>query len=100
GLYNFRNRDYSPTLGRWLLLDPSGYKESGLSASCQSNTLRPFKSPNFFALLFPLIGFGSSSTVENCKYNPDQDLQLCLLARGTMNSPACQKLIPHIPSVS
>jgi RHS repeat-associated protein len=25
GLYNFRNRDYSPTLGRWLQLDPLGF---------------------------------------------------------------------------
>ncbi|HLJ91813.1 MAG TPA: RHS repeat-associated core domain-containing protein, partial [Gemmataceae bacterium] len=25
GLYNFRNRDYSPTLGRWLQEDPIGY---------------------------------------------------------------------------
>jgi RHS repeat-associated protein len=25
GLYNFRNRDYSPTLGRWLRQDPIGF---------------------------------------------------------------------------
>ncbi len=25
GLYNFRNRDYSPTLGRWMQQDPLGY---------------------------------------------------------------------------
>src|SRR5262249_44801258 len=25
GLYNFRNRDYSPTLGRWMEQDPIGY---------------------------------------------------------------------------
>ena len=25
GLYNFRNRDYSPTLGRWMEQDPAGY---------------------------------------------------------------------------
>jgi RHS repeat-associated protein len=25
GLYNFRNRDYSPTLGRWMQQDPVGY---------------------------------------------------------------------------
>jgi len=25
GLYNFRNRDYSPTLGRWVQQDPIGY---------------------------------------------------------------------------
>lgn len=25
GLYNFRNRDYSPTLGRWMQNDPAGY---------------------------------------------------------------------------
>jgi RHS repeat-associated protein len=25
GLYNFRNRDYSPTLGRWVSQDPLGY---------------------------------------------------------------------------
>jgi RHS repeat-associated protein len=25
GLYNFRNRDYSPALGRWLQVDPIGY---------------------------------------------------------------------------
>jgi len=25
GLYNFRNRDYSPTLGRWMQQDPIGY---------------------------------------------------------------------------
>jgi RHS repeat-associated protein len=25
GLYNFRNRDYSPTLGRWMRVDPLGY---------------------------------------------------------------------------
>lgn len=25
GLYNFRNRDYSPTLGRWMEQDPLGY---------------------------------------------------------------------------
>lgn len=25
GLYNFRNRDYSPTLGRWMQQDPAGY---------------------------------------------------------------------------
>ena len=25
GLYNFRNRDYSPSLGRWLEADPAGY---------------------------------------------------------------------------
>jgi RHS repeat-associated protein/uncharacterized delta-60 repeat protein len=25
GLYHFRNRDYDPTLGRWLRLDPLGY---------------------------------------------------------------------------
>jgi RHS repeat-associated protein len=25
GLYNFRNRDYSPTLGQWLEADPAGY---------------------------------------------------------------------------
>jgi RHS repeat-associated protein len=28
GLYNFRNRDYSPTLGRWLQQDPEGYVDS------------------------------------------------------------------------
>jgi RHS repeat-associated protein len=26
GLYNFRNRDYAPTLGRWMEQDPVGYK--------------------------------------------------------------------------
>src|SRR5438445_4031402 len=26
GLYNFRNRDYSPTLGRWMQQDPIGYR--------------------------------------------------------------------------
>jgi RHS repeat-associated protein len=25
GLYVFRNRDYSPTLGRWMQIDPAGY---------------------------------------------------------------------------
>jgi RHS repeat-associated protein len=25
GLINFRNRDYSPTLGRWVTMDPMGY---------------------------------------------------------------------------
>jgi RHS repeat-associated protein len=25
GLYHFRHRDYSPTLGRWISLDPLGY---------------------------------------------------------------------------
>ena len=25
GLYNFRNRDYSPTLGRWMEEDPIDY---------------------------------------------------------------------------
>jgi RHS repeat-associated protein len=25
GLYNFRNRDYSPTLGRWMQVDPLGF---------------------------------------------------------------------------
>jgi RHS repeat-associated protein len=25
GLYHFRNRDYSPTLGRWVSMDPIGY---------------------------------------------------------------------------
>ena len=25
GFYNFRNREYSPTLGRWLQVDPMGY---------------------------------------------------------------------------
>ncbi len=25
GLYNFRNRDYNPTLGRWIQQDPAGY---------------------------------------------------------------------------
>ena len=28
GLYFFRNRDYSPTLGRWVSLDPIGFIES------------------------------------------------------------------------
>src|SRR5262249_36034955 len=26
GLYNFRNRDYSPTLGRWMQVDPMTYR--------------------------------------------------------------------------
>jgi RHS repeat-associated protein len=25
GLYSFRNRDYSPTLGRWFQIDPIGF---------------------------------------------------------------------------
>jgi RHS repeat-associated protein len=29
GMYLFRNRDYSPTLGRWLEQDPAGYAGSG-----------------------------------------------------------------------
>src|SRR5262249_30234567 len=29
GLYLFRNRDYSPTLGRWVEQDPAGYAGSG-----------------------------------------------------------------------
>lgn len=29
GLYHFRNRDYSPTLGRWLQQDPAGYVDGG-----------------------------------------------------------------------
>jgi RHS repeat-associated protein len=28
GLYHFRHRDYSPTLGRWLQQDPAGYVDS------------------------------------------------------------------------
>ena len=27
GLYNFRNREYSPSLGRWLQNDPLGFDE-------------------------------------------------------------------------
>jgi RHS repeat-associated protein len=27
GLYNFRNRDFSPTLGRWMQQDPAGYDD-------------------------------------------------------------------------
>jgi RHS repeat-associated protein len=29
GLYQFRHRDYSPTLGRWMQQDPLGYRASG-----------------------------------------------------------------------
>ena len=29
GLYHFRNRDYSPTLGRWMTQDPLGYVDGG-----------------------------------------------------------------------
>jgi RHS repeat-associated protein len=29
GMYLFRNRDYSPTLGRWLQQDPAGYAAGG-----------------------------------------------------------------------
>ena len=29
GLYNFRNRDYSPTMQRWMEQDPAGYAGSG-----------------------------------------------------------------------
>ncbi len=28
GLYQFRNRDYSPALGRWVQQDPEGYKDA------------------------------------------------------------------------
>ena len=29
GLYSFRNRDYSPSLGRWMQQDPAGYVDGG-----------------------------------------------------------------------
>ncbi len=32
GLYNFRHRDYSPSLGRWLQQDAAGYQASGRRA--------------------------------------------------------------------
>jgi RHS repeat-associated protein len=31
GLYQFRNREYSPTLGRWLQLDPIGFEAQDLN---------------------------------------------------------------------
>jgi RHS repeat-associated protein len=31
GLYSFRNRDYSPTLGRWMEEDPIGYKSGDIN---------------------------------------------------------------------
>ncbi len=32
GLYNFRNRDYSPTLGRWMQLDPLEFTAGDMNA--------------------------------------------------------------------
>jgi len=37
GLYNFRNRDYSPTLGRWIQQDPLGYPD-GMSSYAYENS--------------------------------------------------------------
>jgi RHS repeat-associated protein len=34
GLYDFRNRDYSPTLGRWLQQDPIGYAAGDANLYC------------------------------------------------------------------
>jgi RHS repeat-associated protein len=34
GLYNFRNRDYSPTLGRWMQQDPAGYAAGDSNLYC------------------------------------------------------------------
>jgi RHS repeat-associated protein len=31
GLYHFRHRDYSPTLGRWTSLDPIRYEAGGVN---------------------------------------------------------------------
>jgi RHS repeat-associated protein len=42
GLYHFRHRDYSPTLGRWLEQDPAGYVNgANLYAICLSPDSNP-----------------------------------------------------------
>ncbi len=37
GLYHFRNRDYSPTLGRWVTRDPIGYFSSDVNLYTYNN---------------------------------------------------------------
>jgi RHS repeat-associated protein len=47
GLYSFRNRDYSPTLGRWVELDPLGFRAGDVNlyryvSDSPVNLLDPF----------------------------------------------------------
>jgi RHS repeat-associated protein len=67
GLYNFRNRDYSPTLGRWLQVDQIGYTES-------ENNLYREVGNNPIALLDP---FGQDKHHWIPKDWKDQFDQLC-----------------------
>ena|GEM_PF-2414997 len=61
GLYNFRNRDYSPTLGRWMQNDPAGF------AAVDSNLYRyltnhPSGWTDPFGLAPPPIDLGEGFT--------------------------------------
>src|SRR5262249_35710825 len=47
GLYNFRNRDLSPTLGRWMQADPIGYQENSYNLyQNQGNSPTNFLDPD------------------------------------------------------
>ncbi len=49
GTYNFQNRDFSPTLGRWIEEDPLGYKAGDLNLyRGLGNNLPRFLDPNGF----------------------------------------------------
>jgi RHS repeat-associated protein len=64
GLYLFRNRDYSPTLGRWMQVDPLGFTAGDVNFyRALSNSPESLRDPTGLAALQHLYG----KTVEGPK---------------------------------
>lgn len=64
-LYHFRNRDYSPTLGRWTRVDPMGYVDgSNLYLAYLSNPVHNIDSSGLSSFADLLIGTGIGTALR------------------------------------
>lgn len=72
GLYNFRNRDYSPTLGRWMQNDPAGYVQG--ANLYEANLGAPISHRDPYGLTSGSGGAddgGTGSTLDGTPAGPD-----------------------------
>jgi RHS repeat-associated protein len=71
GLYSFRHRDLSPTLGRWIQMDPIRYAAEDLNLYRVVPVNRV--DPTGLLSLEPRVGTPDDLFLESCKRDPEHD---------------------------